>query len=171
MSKPLKLLTLGFVLALVPSASGQVTDDLDGDGIPDRIEGEVCGRAAVRDLVNDLQVPYQCVSSTDLEFEAGIVDEAVEEIQTVLLLVDADSDAIPDALEPSLCSVENQNSDDDGTCIGQNFFPPANDGTCNWSGSWILALCERDQGLGALSFVGVDFGLNLSVLGINVINF
>ncbi|MGB1696997.1 MAG: hypothetical protein ACPHK8_01200, partial [Thermoplasmatota archaeon] len=85
--------------------------------------------------------PGKCTSSTNLEmappaeivFElydlvVGEIFETYEFVyetieDEVLYLVDEDADKVPDVIEPTLCSVENQNTPLDGTCVGDDYTP------------------------------------------------
>ena len=109
--------------------------DGDGDGLPDAIESEMCGRAQIRNQINGPTVPGDCATSTDYDNDddpagqvIGIVLGAVGIVtgiaEDVYGIVDADGDFVPDALESIICGVENQNSGADGTCNGNDYEPP-----------------------------------------------
>ncbi len=101
------------------------SQDEDRDFLPDEAEAQICGRAAVRDAINergrgDLGV---CWSSTNYELPRI---PGAPSLGPVLSLVygsigDGDRDLIPDNVEPTLCSVEDQNTDLDGSCSGNDY--------------------------------------------------
>lgn len=54
-----------------------------------------------------------------------LVDRLLDLVGEVHDLLDLDRDGVPDAAEPGLCEVENQNSPADGTCVGSDYTPPS----------------------------------------------
>jgi hypothetical protein len=101
---------------------GGVPDvDLDNDGYPDILEVQLCSREVVRNIINTETVPGTCVSQTDFDgtdigtLVGGVID-----------FVDRDRDFIPDAIEPSMCSVEAQGDPTDGECSAdrRDYDPP-----------------------------------------------
>lgn len=130
------LLCDDFVLGIVGSVQGLV--DGDSDGVPDALEGEICGRATLRDAVNG-NAPFlgACVTSTDyappaagtytaivlaLVGEATDLAEAVvaEAVETATGLVDTAQDAAIGALHDA--QDEARDYDHDGV---PDFLEPA----------------------------------------------
>lgn len=105
--------------------------DEDGDYVPDLLEGQICGRQAVRNQVNNPTVPLRCRSSSDVQNELispgelinGLYRLVLETIDQYMPNVDRDGDNVPDALEPTICSLEDQNSGVDGSCTGDDYKP------------------------------------------------
>lgn len=110
--------------------------DKDGDSIPDALESEACSRMAVREQINGA-FPGHCASNGDyvsedtvgeigeiIDEQVGfLIDEVLGLAGLVLGLVDGDGDLVPDALEPTICSMENQSSPSDGECVGSDYRP------------------------------------------------
>lgn len=93
------------IATLVPAVAFGPPAVADGDAVPDQVESEICGRAAIRNLIATAgPVAGRCVSSVDYEPPGVLPDE--------------DGDFLPDPAEPPLCSVESQNTPADGWCSG-----------------------------------------------------
>ena len=184
MTKSIRFGSLLLLVFLVPAAAAAPTDDLDADGIPDAVEVQLCGRAAVRDLIDQPDVPGSCTSSTDFDaselydaigqvsgdaqetVEQAVADahEAVDQanaaVHGALRLVDADEDLIPDAAETALCQVENQNDPQDGVCDGDDYSLLGGGDACDPSGLRLLCL-ETQPG-----FLQLPFGITVNVPGV-----
>lgn len=105
------------------------TRDSDRDGYHDSVETTLCGRPAVRDLINNPNVPGSCTSATNFVGPpVGPIGPLppigpwVEFVQDTV--GDTDGDFVPNNLEPALCNVEDQTTSLDGTCAGSNYDPP-----------------------------------------------
>ncbi len=130
----LLLATCCLALLIAPPASASPTD-LDEDGWPDVVEAQACGRATVRGTIDGPSFPGDCASGSDyqgpgpidllLALPPEVVPLVVWEAGFVVSFVDADADRVPDALEPSICQVESQGSPTDGSCVGDDYVPPA----------------------------------------------
>lgn len=108
---------------------GVCTEDADDDNVPDFIEAELCGRQIVRNTFENLdREAGHCETVTDyvpptVGDPLGPLGPVFEAIDNVRDLVDEDRDNVPDALEPTICSIENSNSDLDGSCTGDDYHP------------------------------------------------
>lgn len=60
----------------------------------------------------------------DYAFIEGLLVMIEDLVGGGLDMVDMDRDGVPDAAEPAICDVENQNSPGDGTCVGADYQPP-----------------------------------------------
>lgn len=159
------------LLLLAPAATAAPTDDLDADGVPDAVESQLCGRAAVRDLINQPDVPGSCPTTADFDATevAAAVDQAWEDANEAVdkvavavggafELVDADSDFIPDATEAAICQVEDQNDPQDGVCNGDDYNVGRGLGQCD--ASLPLFLCVDDQPGPITRRLGLPFGVH-----------
>lgn len=182
MTKFARAASLLLLLFLVPPAAAAPTDDLDSDGIPDAAEGQLCGRAAVRDLINRPDVPGACPTTAD--FDATQVSEAIDQaiddaneavdqatadayeaidqvagvVNGTFDLVDADTDFIPDATESAICQVEDQNDPRDGVCSGNDYALVEGIGQCD--DTLPLFLCMDDEPGPITRFLGLPFGIH-----------
>ncbi len=112
---------------------------------------ELCGRQLIRNQIDAHPALGACETSrtwtppttqTALEDVLDTITEALGPVgelvggaaplvvglvlwaaELVLGLLDGDGDLIPDVLEPWICSVENENSNLDGYCVGNNYYP------------------------------------------------
>ncbi len=98
--------------------------DSDGDRVPDAVESAICGRAVVRNAVNGAAAGGQagkCPTTTNY------VLPGIPSIPPIPVLPpvpgDGDGDRIPDAVEPYICLVEDENTSADGSCSGGNYTP------------------------------------------------
>lgn len=85
-----------------------VAPDVNGiiNGVNDEID-------AVEDAIGDIVGPIV----------GGIVGLILSVPWALLGLIDRDGDLIPDALEPTICFLEDENSNLDGRCYGNDYQP------------------------------------------------
>jgi len=86
--------------------------DADGDDVPNALEGRLCGTPAVRSALGAADGALgSCATSTDYR-QSG----------------DTNENGIPDALEPAVCSLQDDNTPADGVCREDEYtLPTLND--------------------------------------------
>jgi len=118
-------------VGLVTDEVNSLTDstDHDHDGIPDAFEDQLCGRAATHDEINGHPALGNCRTTSNYTAPGIPGVGPIPPVGPYITLVentagDHDHDGVPDSAEPTLCSVEDQNSPSDGSCVGNNYTPP-----------------------------------------------
>ncbi len=96
------------ILAVVVNAIAEDVDALVED-LPERVD-EISRDA--REAAGEAARPVWAA-----------VDQVLATVYPIIWMIDTDGDGIPDAIEPTLCFVEDENQSVDGSCTGQDYHP------------------------------------------------
>ena len=111
------------VVQQVRDAALDAVEEQCGPGFED------CGVGAVNDALDDACMGQNCLTYAQgiaNHYVTIVVNQAWTTVGPTYRTVDGDEDLAPNAAEPTLCSLQNDNSPTDGTCVGSNYDPPGN---------------------------------------------